>query len=221
MIGCGGLGGWSSIGMVRKGLGRLTLVDHDTVALSNLARQPYRLTDVGQNKALALARILRDHATGGTELRGHAVSFQQALSEGRDIDVGVDVVVVGVDNNTTRLDVAMHFQHLGIPVVFLAVDDTASRGYAFVQTSRPGEACFACLFPDAHADPSVHGCAGASIEILMVVVGMGLYALDSLLMQRPRPWNYKDIYLDRAGDGLRVIAQRPGCSLCGTHDGAR
>jgi len=79
-----------------------------------------------------------------------------------------------------------------------------------------GEPCFLCLFLDAAEDRRVHGCAGASIEILKVVAGIALYAVDSLLM--PRPWNYKALFLDRGQDGHRTIHQRPRCSLCGAHN---
>ncbi len=75
--------------------------------------------------------------------------------------------------------------------------------------------CFLCLYPDAGEDRRVHGCAGASIEILKVMAGIALYAVDSLLMPRPRPWNYKEVFLDGSGDGARVIAARPNCRLCG------
>ncbi|MFQ5858104.1 MAG: hypothetical protein ACE5LU_21070, partial [Anaerolineae bacterium] len=88
-------------------------------------------------------------------------------------------------------------------------------GYVFVQTSQPDAPCFLCLFPDAAEDRRVHGCAGASIEILKVVAGIALYAVDSLLMPRPRPWNYKQVFLDQGQDGHRTVRPRPGCPLSG------
>jgi hypothetical protein len=100
-------------------------------------------------------------------------------------------------------------------VVFLAVDQRAAKGYVFVQASQPGEACFLCLFPDAREDRRVLQCAGASIEILKVVAGIALYAVDSLLMARPRPWNYKEVFLDQGPDGHRKIHLRSNCALSG------
>ena len=202
--------------MARKGIGQITLLDHDCVEPSNLARQQFNLDDLGQNKAMALAANLRAHATGGTILEGHARSFQSALEDG--VYVKGDVAIVGVDNNVTRLEAAKYYHAQRIPAIFLAVDANASRGYVFVQSSRPGEACFACMFPDAEEDRDTHGCVGASIEILKVVAGIALYAVDSLLMARRRPWNYKDVFLDREGDGSRLVAARPGCPICGARD---
>jgi molybdopterin-synthase adenylyltransferase len=213
LIGCGGLNGEVGHGLARKGVGRLTLFDHDIVELSNLARQQFGLGDLGENKALALARYLARNATGQTLFNGHARSFQDALSH--VISVDGNIAVVGVDNNTTRLAAARYYWGRRIPAIFLAVDDRASRGYVFVQRSQPGQPCFLCLYPDADEDRSIHGCAGASIEILKVVAGIALYAVDSLLMARPRSWNYKELFLDGGQDGARTIRPRPGCPLCG------
>lgn len=212
LVGCGGIGGECGHGLVRKGIGRLTLVDFDTVELSNLPRQFFRPQDVGQYKAHALARNLARQATGGTLVTGHARSFQDAAACGEDM--AGNVAIVGVDNHDTRIAAARYYLARRIPALFLAVDERAAKGYVFVQGSRPGEPCFLCLFPDAAQDRRVNECAGASIEILKIVAGMALYAVDSLLMARPRPWNYKDVYLDAGQDGQRTIQPRPGCPLC-------
>ena len=212
VIGCGGLGGEVGHGLVRKGVGRLILCDHDQVDPSNLARQQFYAADVGQPKALALARNLARQATGPSVIEGHAYSFQAARDKGIKLDG--QVAVVGVDNNTTRLEAAKYYLARGIPVIFLAVDVLAARGYVFVQTSQAGDPCFLCRFPDAPNDKRIHGCAGASIEILKIMAGIALYAIDSLLMHRPRPWNYKTVFLDRAGDGQSLVGRRPNCPLC-------
>lgn len=59
LAGLGGVGSYSAEALARAGIGRLTLVDHDVVAPSNINRQlPALLSTVGQSKAeLMLARI--------------------------------------------------------------------------------------------------------------------------------------------------------------------
>ena len=212
LIGCGGLGGEVGHGLVRKGVGQLTLIDHDHVDISNLTRQHFSRKDVGKPKALALAHNLARQATGRSLITGHASSFQDALAHGEKLDG--QIAVVGVDNHATRIAAAQHYLRRGIPVIFLAVDVQAACGYVFVQHSQPGTPCFLCLFPDALHDQRVFGCAGASIEILKIVAGIALYAVDSLLMARARPWNYKTVFLNRPGDGQHTIGPRPDCPLC-------
>lgn len=213
LIGCGGLGSELGLGLVRKGVGWLTLLDHDSVELSNLPRQFFKAEDIGSNKALALAHNLCGQATGRTLIEAQPRAFQTAIGSGASL--ACSLAIVGVDNGMTRLAASDHYLRLGLPVIFLAVDDQAARGYVFVQTSKPGGACFECLFPDARRDRQVHQCSGASIEILKIVAGIALYAVDSLLMARPRPWNYKQVFLDGGGDGQRSISPRPGCPTCG------
>jgi len=218
LIGCGGLGGEVGHGLVRKGIGRLTLYDHDDVDISNLARQHFTRKDVGQPKACALAHNLARQATGQSLIAGHAYAFQDALAQGAKLDG--QVAVVGVDNQATRIAAAHYYLRHGVPVIFLAVDVQATCGYVFVQHSQPGTPCFLCLFPDALHDQRVYGCAGASIEILKIMAGVALYAIDSLLMPRERPWNYKSVFLNRPGDGQQTIGSRPGCPLCQGKTGA-
>lgn len=214
LVGSGGLNCEMGHGLCRKGVGYLTLYDFDTVEPSNLSRQLFGRDDVGKNKAFALAKKLAEnHATGSTVLEAHARSFEDARDSGACLDA--DVAIVGVDNNPTRVAAAEYFLRRRIPAVFLGVNAGASSGYVFVQDSRSdGGPCFQCLYPDARDDRRIHGCAGASIEILKVVAGIALYAVDSLIMARPRQWNYKEVFLDQGTDGHRIVARRPGCPLC-------
>jgi bacteriocin biosynthesis cyclodehydratase domain-containing protein len=57
VLGCGGLGTWTLAALAGLGIGRLTLVDHDTVELTNLNRQIlYGVADIGAPKADCAAR---------------------------------------------------------------------------------------------------------------------------------------------------------------------
>jgi molybdopterin/thiamine biosynthesis adenylyltransferase len=212
MIGCGGLGSECGHGLVRKGIGELHLFDHDVVEFSNLARQKFSEEDLGKNKALCLARNLACEATGRSLIIGHAMTFQEAVEV--RINTRCSLAIVGVDNNPTRVYAAGHYFLRRIPVIFTAVDRNACRGYVFVQESRLDTPCFLCLFPDAEYDRSVEGCTGAAIDILKVMAGIVIYAVDTLLMDRPRAWNYKEIHLDDGQDGHYTIKQRGQCSLC-------
>jgi tRNA A37 threonylcarbamoyladenosine dehydratase len=61
LAGLGGVGSWCAEALARAGIGRLTLVDHDQVAISNINRQlPALLSTVGLDKAEVMARRIRD-----------------------------------------------------------------------------------------------------------------------------------------------------------------
>lgn len=61
VAGLGGVGSYCAEALARAGVGRLTIIDHDVVALSNINRQlPALLTTVGQSKAERMAERIRD-----------------------------------------------------------------------------------------------------------------------------------------------------------------
>lgn len=59
VAGAGGLGSNCAVHLVRSGFRRFVLVDFDRVEPSNLNRQAYTLSHVGQPKVRALAEIMR------------------------------------------------------------------------------------------------------------------------------------------------------------------
>jgi sulfur carrier protein ThiS adenylyltransferase len=59
VAGCGGLGSNAAVALVRSGVGRLILIDHDRVEASNLNRQHFFVDDIGRPKVEALADHLR------------------------------------------------------------------------------------------------------------------------------------------------------------------
>lgn len=61
VAGLGGVGSYCAEALARAGVGRLTLIDHDVVAVSNINRQlPALLSTVGQPKAEVMAARIRD-----------------------------------------------------------------------------------------------------------------------------------------------------------------
>lgn len=213
-IGCGGLGSRASPTFVRKGIGRLTFADDDVVTLPNYGTQWFYEEDRYQNKAFALARNVQREATGITEIIAYPFTFQEVLTRGYDLRA--DVLVVLVDNDQTRRDAAVYGIEKRIPVVFAGVGLDGTHGYVFVQ--EPGQACFGCLFPDA-VSTMQKPCPGTPTccDILQALAALVTYAVDSLIMARPRVWNYRTCCLSGVvPDGARTISRRPGCALCGS-----
>jgi molybdopterin/thiamine biosynthesis adenylyltransferase len=212
-IGAGGIVSQIAPTVVRKGIGRITLLDDDIVEPSNLNRQRFYSRDIGENKAIALTRNLQPECIAETHLRGYALRLEEAIARG--IDLGCDVAVCGVDNNPARIVASRHFRELGIPVIVAGVSRDGDHGYIFVQ-DKFGP-CISCLFPDMAADDR-YPCPGtpAIADILQGVGALAVYALDTLLMQRPRNWNYRRLTLS---DGLleasSLIPERPDCRMFG------
>ena len=211
LIGAGGVNGQVADGLARKGVGSLILQDGDSVAWSNLNRQPFLAKQVGKNKSYALAEVLVAQATGRTTITTLPWFFPD--ERGLSVLETCDVVVCGVDDDKSRIAISSWALQRDIPLIIMAVTYNADFGYCFVQ--EPG-ACFGCLDPVAFGAPRTTPCVvGSAIDILKVVGGLALYAVDSLLMDRPRAWNYKEVSLD--GDRVEhqmVVAQSADCPLC-------
>jgi molybdopterin-synthase adenylyltransferase len=213
-VGAGGLISHIAPTLVRKGIGRITLLDDDVVEASNLNRQRFYIKDIGRNKALALAENLEHECIVATEVRGLAFRIEEAIARGIDLDC--DVAICGVDNNPARVAASRHFRSKNIPVIFAGVSRDGDLGYVFAQEgSGP---CIGCLYPDM-ADDERYPCPGtpAIADILQTVGSLAVYAVDTLLMKRARNWNYRRVSLsDGAGDGATLVAVRSGCRMLST-----
>lgn len=219
-VGAGGLGGLIGLGAVKKGVGCVHFCDHDTVAPENLNRQLFDEESLFKNKAIELSRKLTGEGYLGTEVFAHPYSFQE-LDHSL---INPDVIVCGVDKQIsgTRLEVCKFALSRGIPAVFVAVSRNADAGTVIVQS--PGDACWECCekssmdAPQAEPSDADARCPGtpASIDILMLVAGYALYAVDSLVMKRPRNWNFIHLSLSRPDSIMSTWAnRREGCGACG------
>ena len=63
VVGCGGLGSPISVYLASSGIGKLHLIDFDTVDISNLHRQVfYSLKDIGKFKSECLSNFIQQRA---------------------------------------------------------------------------------------------------------------------------------------------------------------
>jgi adenylyltransferase/sulfurtransferase len=211
-VGAGGLIGHVAPTLARKGVGAILLLDDDEVEASNLNRQRFYAPDIGQNKALALARHLQRECTHASAIDAWPLRVEEAI--GLEVDLGCDVALCGVDNHPARVAASRHFRRLGVPVIFAAVSAEADHGYVFVQEARGP--CFGCIFPDAIGDVRYPCPATPAVaDILQAVGALAVYAVDSCLMARPRAWNYRRVNLaDGQWDASRMVEARAGCLLC-------
>jgi len=210
-IGAGGIISMIAPTLMRKGIGRITLLDDDVVEASNLNRQRFYIKDIGQNKALALAANLLPECIVESEIQGIPLRLEEAIA--RKINLSCDVAICGVDNNPARVAAARYFRAAAIPVIFTAVSINGDHGYAFVQ-DRTGP-CLACLFPDIVNDDR-YPCPGtpAIADILQAVGSLAVYAADTLLTTRVRSWNYRRISLaDGTLDGVNQVPARKDCQM--------
>ena len=212
VCGAGGLSAEQVRSLVRKGYGRIAFSDMDSFTPSNYSRQLCYADDLYRNKAVSMAKNLERESLFETNLLGLAMRYQTARQYIDPDDYAV--FLSNVDNNEVRVDAARDCLAWRKPLVMCGVSEDANSGWIFVQ--KPGDACFGCAFPHKLNDTR-QPCPGtpACVDILKVVGGLALYAIDSLLMDRPRSWNLRHVFL--AGfieDANCLIERNPDCELC-------
>jgi molybdopterin/thiamine biosynthesis adenylyltransferase len=213
MAGAGGIGSEVGEGLVRKGIGDLTIIDHDKVELTNLNRQRFSKRDIGKYKVKQLTKKLSKEGFFSTTITGIPLKFEEAVEKG--VNLACDVAICGVDSDPSRVFISKYYSKLGIPVIFTAVSESASNGYVFAQENE--KACFGCFMPDALSGDKENPCPGSPSlkDILKVVSGVVLYVVDSLFMERLRVWNYKEIFLDGTiPEFCTKIDRKQDCKLC-------
>lgn len=141
VIGAGGLGSPVLFSLAGAGVGRIGIVDVDTIAASNLNRQfLYTVADIGQPKAeVAGARLRAYHPDLVIEPYCLRLNKAQAL----DLFPKFDLIVACVDNKATRRLINQGCHQLAKPLV-----DGGIRGFAgYCTLIEPGVTpCFDCLF---------------------------------------------------------------------------
>lgn len=142
IIGAGGIGSPAIAYLAAAGVGRLVIVDDDTVDLSNLQRQIlFGTSDTGRPKAeaaAAAAQALNPH------VEVSVVARRIDAANAPDLLAGSDVVLDGCDNFTTRLAVADAALALRVPLVSAAVGQFEGQ-LAVYRGFEPGKPCYRCL----------------------------------------------------------------------------
>ena len=116
LFGVGGVGGYVAEALARAGVGRLTLVDDDTIAESNRNRQLIALTDtVGRSKVEVAAQRIR---AINPDCRVEPVALFYMPDTADQISFeGASYVVDAVDTVTAKLEIIGRALAAGVPVI--------------------------------------------------------------------------------------------------------
>lgn len=116
LFGVGGVGSFVAEGLARAGLGRITLVDNDQVALSNCNRQLVALhSTLGQPKAQVMRQRILDI---NPACRAEALYLFYGPDTADAIDFSAyDYVVDAIDTVTAKLLVIEKAKACGVPVI--------------------------------------------------------------------------------------------------------
>jgi len=202
IVGAGGLGCAAALYLASSGVGRITLIDDDTVDLTNLQRQIAHTTDrINQSKVSSLASailainpsVVVDAIEGRATrellerlLHPLAQSSQPsdpqntAAAFKRNSTHTVDIVLDCSDNFKTRHAVNAACAHRQIPLISgsaLKMDGQLST----FDTGRADSPCYACLFPP-HEEPEESSCSTMGVFAPLVGIIGTAQANEALKM---------------------------------------
>lgn len=214
VIGVGGLGSPAAMYLATAGIGHLTLVDHDTVDLTNLQRQiAHTEARVGQHKVESARQTL---LAINPELKITALAERAAAARLDVLVADAHVVLDCSDNFATRHALNVACVRHSVPLVSGAAIRFDGQ-LAIYNPIDPHSPCYACVFPPDAAFEETR-CATMGVfaplvgiigsmqaaEALKLLSGAGQPAVGRLLMLDGRDMTWNDIRLPR----------NPDCPVC-------
>jgi len=210
IIGAGGLGAPAALYLAAAGVGRLGLVDPDTVALSNLQRQViFSGSDIGAPKVSAAASRL-----AGVNPHVTLEPLESALdgNNARGLITGWDLVLDGTDDFATRFAVNAACVALETPLVSGAIGRWT--GQVGVFAARP---CYRCLVPEV--PPEVETCAAVGVVGALAGVIGSMMALEAVkvITRAGEPLIGRLLVYDGLAGVCRTVrlSADPHCATCG------
>ena len=213
VIGAGGIGSAVLPGLAGGGIGRLKIIDGDSVDSSNLHRQTvFREQDVGRSKAECAAAFVTalNHFV---EVRPVAIRIDR--DNAAELLGGHTMVIDGSDNFATRLAVGDTCVELGLPLVSAAAIQFQAQVGLF-----EGKPCYRCFAGGAFDSEDCDNCAELGVlGALAAIAGAfaALMAINHIAGVGPSQAGQLHLF-----DGEKLswrairIPPDPGCAVCGS-----
>jgi len=214
-IGAGGLGSPIAMYLAAAGIGKLGIVDFDTVDFSNLQRQILHTdADVGRPKSLSAKETING-INPGVEVIVH--NTRLTSENATEIIKHYDIVVDGTDNFPTRYLTNDACVLLKKPNVYGSI--FRFEGQASVFAPHLGGPCYRCLYPEPPPPGMVPSCAEGGVlgvlpgiigciqatEILKLALRKGSSLIGRLLLFNALDMTFRELKLRRDTQ----------CPLCG------
>jgi molybdopterin/thiamine biosynthesis adenylyltransferase/proteasome lid subunit RPN8/RPN11 len=152
VVGAGSVGSSISDQLVRSGVGRITVYDHDTVELANLSRSVYEIGDVGESKPAALVRhLLQTNPALDFSARDERVQDADLVDFVAAVDAA-SIVIAASDDPEAQLQVNRLAYQRGTPSLYVGLTAGAHGGEVIVVVPDKTP-CYLCATVIRHEGP--------------------------------------------------------------------
>ena len=202
VVGAGGLGSPALLYLAAAGIGRIGLIDDDTVDVTNLQRQILHSTsEVGESKAASAERRISDL---NPEVTVEAIEGRLDTTNALDIIGRYDILIDGTDNFETRYLIGDACEILGKPWVFGSIHRFEGQVATFNLDGGPN---YRDLFPEPPEDGLAPNCAEAGVlGVLPGIVG-SIQATEAIkaILKIGDSLNGKLLVIDALSMGFRTL----------------
>ena len=218
IMGLGGLGSPAALYLAAAGIGTLTLVDPDTVELSNLQRQIAHSTDdIGNAKTESAATQISALNPGTIT---HTINSAPQGADLERICAAADVVLDGTDQFASRFAINAACWTASTPLVSGAAIRWEGQVACF-DPRIPDSPCYQCLHPQTDAlQDAEQSCATSGVIAPLVGVIGSMQALEAikLLTQVGEGLIGKVSHYDARYGEWRTftLTRNPHCPICAT-----
>jgi molybdopterin/thiamine biosynthesis adenylyltransferase len=213
VIGAGGLGSPAAMFLASAGIAQLTLVDGDTVDLTNLQRQILHTSErVGTNKA---ASGLATLAALNPQVRLSAIAERVGAAELDALVAAADVVLDCTDNFATRHAINRACVAHRRPLVSGAAVRFDGQ-LAVFDLRKPDSSCYACLFPEGEAQDDLCAVMGVFAPVTGIIGAMQAAEALKLVARAGTAMVERLLMLDALTMDLRTVrfVADPDCAVC-------
>ena len=215
IIGAGGLGSPVSIYLTLAGIGKIGIIDMDTVEISNLQRQILHTEkDIGIKKTESAKNSLISYNSDLV-----IETFDEPLSSNNALKIfsNYDIIVNGADNFPAR--------YLANDAAFLTnkplVDGSILLFDGQLSTYIPKKGCYRCLFPTPPKPGEVPSCAEAGVLGMLPGIVGSIQATETvkLILNIGETLSNKLLLVDALNMEFKTITYKknPDCVLCGNN----
>ena len=240
VVGLGSGGSTVALELAKAGVARFTLIDPDTLEEANLIRHECDDRYLGENKAVAVADLIR-HRDPEAEIEALAADVFDLGERPERLVAGADLVAVCTDAEPPKHLLNELCTVAATPAVYAGVYARAAGGEVIRCAGGPDDACYACVtsvlketaptpldeveldYGAVDVDGTLHGAPGLGLDVRTIALLHAKVCLATLVPELALDANVvlfgnqamKGLFPRPLASALVTVARQEGCMMCG------